>query len=128
MDSNQQQKIKIWWDEKEKIIREILIGDLNEEDAKRSINEVNKLVASKKKQGFKIINHLVDATKTGIATTKARDVFAAGFKKKLVNKVAIFGGGIIQKTIANFIFNYSGVKNAQYFDSEEEALEWIKEG
>src|SRR4030042_1123680 len=104
MDNNQQIKIKIWWDEKERIIREILIGDLNNEDAKRSINEVNKLAASKKKQGFKTINHLVDATKAGIATTKARDVFATGFKKSSVNKVAIFGGGVIQKTIANFIF------------------------
>ena len=50
MDDNQ--KIKIWWDEKEEIIKERLSSDLEEEDAKRSINEVNKLAASIKEKGF----------------------------------------------------------------------------
>lgn len=97
MDNIQQEKLKIWWDEKEGIIRERLVGNLNEEDAKRSGDEINRLAVSLGKKGIKVVNFLVDATRAGIASTKARDVFSEELKKSKVDRVAVFEGGIIQK-------------------------------
>ncbi|MFC1630298.1 STAS/SEC14 domain-containing protein [Patescibacteria group bacterium] len=119
-------KLEIWWDEEGGIIKERLIGDLTIDDAKESEKKVIKLSASLRKKGIKAVNLLVDVTKAGTPSTKARDFFSQSLKKSSVDKIAVFGGGIIQKTVANFIFNYSGMKNARYFDNREEALSWLK--
>jgi len=43
------------------------------------------------------------------------------------NKVALCGGALIQRTVASFIIRAIGLKNIQYFRTEEEALKWLKE-
>jgi len=42
------------------------------------------------------------------------------------NKMAICGGGIIVKTVLAFILRALGMKNIKHFNTEEEALKWLK--
>ncbi len=122
-----QLKFKVWWDEKEGIIRGEIIGDQNEEDARKILGKTAKLTASLNKKGIKPIGSLYDMTKAGKASSKARRIYADSFKNGTLAKTALFGGGVVQKTIANFVFSFSGTKNAKYFVTEEEALKWLKE-
>ena len=118
---------KIWWDEKEGILRGQIIGDQDEESAKRILEKSDKLTASLNGRGIKVVNSLYDMSRAGTASSKARKIFAESFKKSTSSKTALFGGGVVQRTIAKFIFTFSGVKNMRYFDTEDEALRWLKE-
>lgn len=42
-------------------------------------------------------------------------------------KISIYGGGIIQRTVTSFLIKAIGLKNIKYFGSEEEAQKWLKE-
>ncbi len=121
-----QEKFKIWWDEKERIIRGEIIGDQNEEDARKILEKTVKLTTSLNKKGIKLIGSLHDMSKAGRASSRARRIYADSFKNGILAKTALFGGGVVQKTIANFIFSFSDTKNAKYFVTEEEALRWLK--
>ena len=127
MDNNQQSKFKIRWDEKERIIKVYILGVQDEESATGIKDETSELVVLLKKKGVKVIKVLGNMTRAGIASTKARKIFAEWFKGGTFDKIALFGGGVIQKTIAGFIFNIVGFRNAKYFDTEGKALKWLRE-
>lgn len=128
MKNNQQANFKVWWDEENQTIREYMIGNQSEEDAKASVEELSRLEASLKKKGIKELNLLFDASRAGIPASKARRIYADWLKKGTINKAAIYGGGVVQRTIANFIFSYTGKsEKMKYYSNEEEALKWLKE-
>ena len=41
-------------------------------------------------------------------------------------KIALWGGGITQRTALSFILSVVKLKNIKYFKAEKEALEWLK--
>ena len=45
-----------------------------------------------------------------------------GFKR-----AAMFGGGLIRRTIASFVIVASGVKKMRIFETKEEAVKWLKQ-
>ena len=61
------------------------------------------------------------------------------FRKKIVGlikdvakdpgfeKIALWGGGITQRTALSFILSVVRLKNIKYFKAEEEAIKWLKE-
>lgn len=57
------------------------------------------------------------------AVKQAKDFIQnIGFKK-----VAVFGIGIEDRTVASFVISAIGIKNIKIFITEEEALKWLRE-
>lgn len=42
-------------------------------------------------------------------------------------KLAMWGGGVLQRVSVSFILTASRLKNIKYFKTEEEALKWLRE-
>jgi hypothetical protein len=125
---NENKKFKVWWDDKEKIVRSYVIGDHDEKLAMEYEKEIRKLVAGLQAKGAGKINSIFDATRVGNASSKARKIYADWIKEGKNRKVAIFGAGLVQRTVANFIFAFANKKNTvKFFETEKEALEWLKD-
>jgi len=122
-----QPKFKVWWDEKEEIVRILATGDQTEEIAREMVAKERQLITSLNKKGIKVINVLCDVAKAGTASSPARKIFADWIKEGKVNKFALCGGGILQNTTANFVFFLSGFKDVKFFTSEDRASKWLKE-
>lgn len=117
------QKFKVWWDEENQIIRAKFSGVRDEVSAQAAFEEIQKMAVGK-------INKpslLVDLTKAGSANAGARKKFVEMAKLDTIKKKAVFGTNAIPRTVAFFVINCTGVTNSKMFDTEEEALKWLKE-
>jgi len=115
---------KIWIDD-DGIIRCVLMGFHEKKDAEVVIEKVNKL--SKERRKARV---LIDLNNTEESTSGARRVYIDTIKAEpeIIEKLAFLGSSAKNRVMANFIITGSGRENeARYFESEEEALEWLKE-
>lgn len=120
--SHKTKKYTIWWDEEFKIIRNQSEGDFEEKDAADQIHAINKLADSKPGK----VAVLNDLTNAGTASSGARKLFAEILKSDKITKHAFLGMKTMTRVIVSFIMKASGVKNAKFFDNEEDALRWLK--
>lgn len=123
----EQGQFKVWWDEKEGIVRILAAGDLSEEIAEKMAADLRRLIAESNKRRINVINILCNVAKARMSASKARKAFAEWIKEGEINKFAICGAGVLQRTTANFIFAFAGFENARFFKIEEEALQWLRE-
>ena len=121
MDNNQP-KYKVWWDEDNQIIRAKFVGEQDEANAQGTLEEVQKIIASKPGES----SLLIDLIEAGSASSGARKKFAEMEKIEKIKKEAQFGAGIVARVVASFIVKFSG-SNARMFATEAEALAWLKE-
>lgn len=119
---NQQQKLEIWWDEKEGVLREKPYGYIDEEYAKKEVEELLRVANSK--PGKVLV--LTDMTEGTSASSAARKVFSELLKNEKIAKHAFFGFTTLTRVLVSFIVKFSGAKNVGYFKTEEEALRWLK--
>ena len=126
-EGQKQQKFKVWWDEREEIVRILATGDQTEEIAREMVAKERQLITSLNDKGIKVVNVLCDMAKAGTASSGARKIFADWIKEGKVNKFALCSGGILTNTTANFVFFFAGFKSVKFFTSEEKALKWFKE-
>jgi len=117
---------KLWWDEKEGVMRGQIIGSQNEEDAKRMVNGVSEFVDSLNRKGISDIYALFDMNEAGSASAKARDILKDLVKSRIYRKIALYGGGVVQRVIAKYVFTIIESENVRYFAYEREALRWLK--
>jgi UDP-N-acetylmuramyl pentapeptide synthase len=115
-------KFKVWWDEKEDIIRNQSRGDFEAEDAKAQMAEI--LGIAESKSGKVLV--LNDMTEAGKASSGARRVYAQMLKSEKIAKHAFVGMRTLTRVIVSFLTKASGAKNAMFFATEEEALKWLK--
>ena len=47
-------------------------------------------------------------------------------EKVKFEKVAIFGGDVVRRTITSFLVTATGLKNIKVFETKEDALKWLK--
>jgi hypothetical protein len=113
---------KIWWDEKDKIVRSEFYGDADEKVAKEQIESMSKFYKTLKGD----ILVLIDLTQAGSTTSKARTIYADALKKMSVKKHAFIVKNIVLKVTVDFIMKASGAKNVKFFNDNEEALQWLK--
>ena len=114
---------KIWVDQ-DGLIRATIIGTHNKDDAEKIIEETSKLI-KKYKQHSKL---LIDMTKTGRPTSKARKLHANNMKEQAnhFKKTALFGASAMNRVMANFIIKASGRGDkVRYFNTEREAISWL---
>ena len=115
------------WDEKNKIGRVFISGEVDLEMTERLIekgDEVQKQYGGKNGK----IDWLVDVTKITKPSVilPIRKVMAEGIKIFGAGKIAIVGTSKFIETIMVFIMGVAGQRKFNYFKSEEEALKWLK--
>lgn len=121
--SSKDNKFKIWWDDKENILREKPSGNINETCAKNMVTELFKLANTK--PGKVLV--LTDMSEGGSASSAARKIFAEELKNEKFARHAFFGLTMFIRVLVSFIVHASGVNNVAYFKSEDKALKWLKE-
>jgi hypothetical protein len=115
---------KIWWDKKEKIVRALAVGSFDEKTARWVLQETQKMAD---KHGDRI-SWLIDLNRMIQATSAARKILAQASRHPSIRRYTFFGASIFIRTVANFVLAAAGQKNARHFNSESEALQWIKKG
>lgn len=122
MNNNERKKFEVWWDEEKGILRSKFRGDADEESAREQMAVMLRLAQS---QPGKILA-LNDLTEAGKASSGARKIFAQLLQHEKFARHAFFGMKTLTRIIVSFIMNFAGAKNARYFDTEEEAIKWLK--
>jgi len=121
--TNLKEKFKVWRKEDEIIIGKFW-GEQGEEDARKFVEEITKLMETM--EGKRCI--LIDASEGSKSGARARKIYVEFAKSiKETDKVTIFGLGTLIKVIATFIVRAAGKENVKFFPTEEEALKWLKE-
>ena len=117
-------KFEVWWDEQAGIVRNRSAGDFEEEDARRQMAEILRIVESR--PGKVLV--LNDLTAAGTASSGARKVFAEMLQSEKIARHAFVGMRTLTRVIVSFLVRASGARDARFFATEEEALRWLKEG
>lgn len=73
------------------------------------------------------VNAFVDLNKAGRQSAKARKIGKETFEHEKNRKIAIFGLHPVARVIASFVMGVTKKKDIQFFKTEEEALDWLKE-
>lgn len=119
-------KNKIWLGD-DGIIRIKIDKAVNEEVIEATIEEFKDII--KTLQGKPKV--LIDVVSMPFVPSVFRRKVAKIIKDTYTNpgfyRAAVRGEQTIQKVVITFALTASGVKNIKYFESEEEALEWLKE-
>ena len=93
----------------------------------RFIDEIVEAIGKFKKKS----RDLIDITETNVFTSSQSRKVLAGRIKDIIDypgfaKAAIFGGGIIQRTVTSFVLSIAQIKNMKLFETKQEALKWLK--
>ena len=115
---------KVWWDEKHGIIRNQSQGDFDEGDATRQVAAILEIAEAETGKVL-VLNDLAQA---GKASSGARKVYAGVLKSEQIAKHAFVGMRTLTRGIVSFVMRASGAKNAMFFETEEEAMRWLKAG
>lgn len=121
--------------------REIWIGKsryyLNKDNILyiNAIGELDdRLVAIHKKINLKFLNmvegklnYMLDFNKAGKQSKEARKTWDELKLHEKVGKAAIYGVHPVARIVAFFVIGFSKKNNIQFFKTEEEALNWLKQ-
>jgi len=122
-ENNSELHWKVWWDDKNQIIRSWFTGKTSQEDAEKSLKEINKLAYSHNCTAL-----LSDSTKTETMDAGARKVFASAGKTTSLTKVAVVGASTTMRVITNFIVSVAQTSvKIKYFENEKDAILWLQE-
>lgn len=69
---------------------------------------------------------LSDTSRTGKLSASARKLLAGLGRDPRLRKTAILGTGRYTRVVASFINKAAGRDNIRFFDSEQEAVAWLK--
>ena len=116
-------KVKVWWDEKEGLIRGCLTGEFDENMAKVVAETAIKIL----EQHDEKTNMLFDLSKLRKILSPARKRLVELRKHPNINRAAIWGASTFIRVVANFIIAATGkYKMTKHFGTEKEALKWLK--
>lgn len=89
--------------------------------------QVYKILDKNTNQKFYIIMDLLDLGNSGTSTRKARETYAKIINRDQIDKIAVIGGSVVMKTIANFIMYLTNKKNSfRFFENNEDAKKWLE--
>jgi len=112
----------------EGIIYNIFEGDQTEHTVHAVTYENRKFSEKLREAGRKVII-LTDLSQLGASTAGSRKAATEALQKMDYDKVALFGANRFMKHLANLILFGSGMgEKARYFDTREQAEEWLKMG
>jgi hypothetical protein len=107
------------------IIRLSFIGDISKEDVEAYERDLLPyLDAATETSKLNIISY---SGREGKYSSDARRRFTELNKDLRVGRVAILGGNRFNRVMATIILKATGRQNIRFFDTEEEAVAWLKE-
>jgi hypothetical protein len=106
------------------ILRLALIGDVEKEEIEAYVRDVTPFLQAATEAEPLLI--LSDSSRMGKMSSAARKVFAGRIRDPRVGKVAIVGGKRYIRVLVGFISKINQRDNLRFFDTEEEALAWLK--
>lgn len=103
----------------------VIEGDFDEQAAEASTREMEPfLTAATEAQPLRMLS---DVRKAGKLSSKARRTIAAGGQDPRTGRNAVLGVSRYARVLVGFLSKASGQDNIRFFDSEAEALAWLKE-
>jgi hypothetical protein len=107
------------------IVRNVYVGDQTYESVKAVEAATLALVAEQEARGLPVLI-LGDLKSCGLSSAGSRRAAKEALLKVPQGRVAVFGGNVFTKHLANFILLASGKgESARYCDTEEEAVAWL---
>lgn len=106
------------------ILRLVGTGDLDEEIAEAVMKDLASFLEAATMERPLLL--LSDVSRSGKVSSRARSLLADLARDPRLGKNAILGGGRYNRVLASFINKATGQDNIRFFDSEEEALVWLK--
>ena len=105
------------------ILYETVVGYIDEKDAIAFQDASEKLRSMVKGK----VNTLVDLSRAGKPTPKAREVGRKRMENEYIGKIALFGQHPVARVIASFFMGVTRKKDMRFFKTKEKALVWLKE-
>jgi hypothetical protein len=107
------------------IVKIEFIGDVTDDDALQNADQIDQFIANL--PADERLHFLVDATRIGKISTRARHVFTERNKNPRVGHTAIFGVNRALKVLGVFIAKASKRDNLHFVNDEAEGLAWLQE-
>jgi hypothetical protein len=117
---------KIWWDDKNKVARVYVTGELHEA-LTYEIREQAKQFIEERGGSMDWLVIVENFTYPMTASSRERKGIAEAIKFLAVGKIAMVGISGAIKALLTFILKAAGHNNIKFFKTEEEALKWLKE-
>jgi hypothetical protein len=108
------------------ILRVALIGDIGTESIDAFLEDITPFLEAATEEEPLLV--LAESGSTGKYSSAARKRFAELLREPRVKKVALVNARRYVRVLISFILRAAGRDNIHCFDSEEEALAWLKEG
>jgi hypothetical protein len=112
---------KVYIDENN-IIHVLITGDVNNTTA----NLANKALLDLIGEVEGNVNIFVDINEAGTHTRGARIIGEKALDNRRIGKIALFGLSPVARVLASFFIGFSKKKDMQFFNTKEEAFEWLK--
>jgi hypothetical protein len=107
------------------IVKMEFIGDFTDDDADNQSAGIDHYM-SQMAVGTQM-NFLIDTSRMGKISAKARRVFTERNKNPQVGSTAVYGVSRTLKVLGVFIIKASGRDNIRFFDTESDGLAWLKQ-
>ncbi len=118
-----EKNFKLWYDEKEGVIRSEIYKRFDVESLELYFNEISKFTPEQQRY---IIGWIFDDAQQ-MPDKEARRAAKEKFKTANFKKVANLGAKPIVRMVSNIVMTAVGKgKDNKYFETEEEALAWIR--
>lgn len=108
------------------ILRMWFEGDIGVEEMETFRREFEGFLAGATEQ--EPLQVLTDSSRPAKYSSAARKIFVALQDSPQVGKAAVVGARRYTRVLASFVLRASGRDNVRFFDSEEEAVDWLAEG
>jgi hypothetical protein len=117
-------RIEVFADKKNQIIKQVIEGDITEEDAEFLTFETEKRI--KELDNHNKIDILVYADKIGKPDGGARRILTGNLKRPDIRKIAFINKSPFQRALGNLVRIFSRTEKFKVVSGEEEALSWLR--
>jgi len=69
---------------------------------------------------------LIDIEQSQEFSSAARKIWVKFLQNSKIKKTAIFGGNVFVRTLASFVIAAAGKANIKFFETEQQALDWLR--
>ena len=106
------------------ILRVAFIGDMGKDDVEAYIRDLAPFRATATKE--KPLTMIIDTSQQGKASSAARKAFVELANEPRIGRLALIGVNRYVRVLVGFLARAAGRENFRFFDSEEEAVAWLK--
>ena len=109
---------------KDGILRIAFIGDVDDKDMEAYNEDLVPYIEAATPE--KPLLTLADSARSGKFSSAARKSFLSQNNDPRIGKAAVIGASRYTRVLASFVLKATGRGNVRFFDSEEQAVAWLK--